>query len=413
MVALDIVRRDLTRFARSPVRTALMFAMPLAMAGIFALVFGGSISDSVTVRVLLYDEDEGWLTNLLQGAGGAQGDDRLELVEVGEEGFQMMEDGEASALIHLPAGFTNSFLDGTPVTVEVVKNPSERFLPQAVEDGATLLAAILSQASHVFRPELEKLRSMTDTGGIPDDLAVGALSVGINQKMRGLDRYLLPPVVTLETSSGQTGDDSDIAELGVLSYFLPGLSIMGILFLAQASTRDILLERENGLLRHLLTAPVSVGDYLVGKCLSVFIVTTLGFAVLIAVGAAAGVSWGSPAAVVALVLASSLGAAGTLLLIMSLVGSQRQGDALTTIVIIVWSMLGGAFVPVDQIPSFLHPLSRSTLTFWATDGFISLIHHGGSVADIAPNLGILAAFGALFMAIGATVLRRRISAGVV
>ncbi len=71
---------------------------------------------------------------------------------------------------------------------------------------------------------------------------------------------------------------------------------MGILFLAQSATRDILRDREAGLLRHLLTAPVSPGDYLLGKCLSVLLVTAAGFALMTVVGSAMGVAWGPPLA---------------------------------------------------------------------------------------------------------------------
>jgi ABC-2 type transport system permease protein len=191
------------------------------------------------------------------------------------------------------------------------------------------------------------------------------------------------------------------------------MSILGILFMAQAASRDILLERETGLLRHLLTAPITVSQYLVGKCLSVFTVTGLGFVILVVVGLACGVSWGQPIAVVALVLASTLAAAGTMVLIMSAVGSQRQGDALTTIVVIVWSLLGGSFVPLDGIPSFLLPISKTTLNYWAVDAFTELIQRGGGLTDIASNLAVLTGFGLIFLTAGALLLRRRIVQGVV
>ena len=55
-----------------------------------------------------------------------------------------------------------------------------------------------------------------------------------------------------------------------------------------------------------------------------------GFALLVVIGIAMGVSWGPPAAAAILVLATAVAASGTLLLIMSLVGSERQGDALTS-----------------------------------------------------------------------------------
>ena len=39
MAVLAIIRRDLLRFVRSQVRTLLLFAMPLALAGILTEVF--------------------------------------------------------------------------------------------------------------------------------------------------------------------------------------------------------------------------------------------------------------------------------------------------------------------------------------------------------------------------------------
>ena len=127
MTALSILRRDLNRYRRNPVRTALLFALPLVMAAIFAVVFGGGGgADNVTIEVLLWDEDDSLLSNLAQGvAGSGNADRKLDVVSVGEDGLAMMERGEASALVHIPEGFTADFLAGVPTTIELVKNPSQ------------------------------------------------------------------------------------------------------------------------------------------------------------------------------------------------------------------------------------------------------------------------------------------------
>jgi ABC-type Na+ efflux pump permease subunit len=413
MTELMIVRRDLLRYWRNPIRTALLFAVPLVMAGVFALAFGGGGGDQITIKILLFDEDDSLLSRFLEGAGGSsQTDQNLEVVPVGEEGYEMMERGEASALIHLPQGFTTDFLDGTPTTIEVVKNPSERFLPKIVDEGAKIGAVGLSEASRVFRAELAQMGDFAREESFPADLAVAGLSAGVNHKLKGLERFLFPPVVTLENVSlrPEGGEEEDDG-FNILAYVLPGFSIMGILFLAQSATRDILRDRESGLLRHLLTAPVSVNDYVGGKCLSVFAVTTLGFALFVLIGIAAGIHWGPAPAVVTLMLASAVAAAGLLILIMSLVGSERQGDALTTIIIIVSSMLGGAFMPVSQMPSFIRPISATTLVYWSTEGFAKLIIHGGGLGDILLNLTVLTVVGVTLMLIGALVLKRKIERG--
>ena len=90
----------------------------------------------------------------------------------------------------------------------------------------------------------------------------------------------------------EEGGEGEGGSFNVLAFVLPGFSIMGILFLAQSATRDILVDRETGMLRHLLTAPVNATDFLIGKCLSVFAVTALGFVIFILIGIAGGLLGG-------------------------------------------------------------------------------------------------------------------------
>jgi ABC-2 type transport system permease protein len=413
MTPFAILHRDLLRYWRNPVRTALLFALPLVMAAVFAVVFGGGVEDQISITVLLHDEDDSLLSMLLANAGGAPEMAMLDIRPVGEEGYAMMERGEASALVHLPAGFTADYLAGNPTAIGLVTNPAERFLPKIVSEGVGLLAVGLSEASIVFRSELQQIATFIGGEGVPPDAAVASLATGFNSKLGAAQNVLFPPVVTLETVTLTAEEDDEGMEvLSIFSYFLPGFSILGILFLAQSATRDILHDREAGLLRHLLSAPVTAAEYLVGKCLSVFVVTALGFGLLVLIGTIAGVNWGPPLAVAALVLASALAVGGLLLLIMSFVNSERQGDSLTTIVIIVSSLLGGAFIPASQMPEFLRPLSASTVVYWATEGFNALILESLGLSAIVPNLAVLSGIGLVCMTAGALVLRRKIARGV-
>jgi len=418
MAAFQILRRDLLRYLRNPGRTAFLLAIPLMMAAIFALVFGGhGDGGGITIRVLLWDEDDSLLGRLLQGAEDRpESEGRLEVVPVGPEGVEMMNRGDASALVHLPKGFTRAVIDGTPTAIEVVKNPAQQFLPLVVEEGVVLGATVLSAGSRALRPELDVISSFLDADDHPEDAAVASLSASFNRRARQFDLYVFPPVVTLEAVDVGAAQDEEASAkkpqgiAAVLSVFLPGFAILGVLFLAQSATRDMLHDRETGVVRQLLTAPVTPASYLVGKCLSVLVVSAAGLGLLVAAGVAAGVAWGPPLAVATVVVAAAVAASGTLLLVMSVVGSERQGDALATIVIMSWCMLGGAFVPLAQMPAFLHPIAKTTLVYWATSAFSSLIA-GGGIADILPNLAVLAGGGALGIAIGAVVMERRLARG--
>lgn len=415
--ALAILRRDLVRMARSPVRTALLFAVPLLLAAIMALAFGGGSGPSITMTVLVWDEDQTLLTGLLKGASDA--DPRLELRWVeGEEGHTAMEAGEASALLHIPAGFTADYLAGRPTVLELVQNPAERFLPRVAEEGAHLGTVMLDAISRVFRDQLDVMADLLGAEETPEPARVAALAAGVTATIDTLEPYLFPPLIELETVSlTRDAEDREAAGSGagfdVLDAVFPGLAVLGVLFLAQAATRDIIRERQSGLLRHLLTAPVSVADYLAGKCLSVVTVTLLGFSLLVAVGAAVGVAWGPPAIVAALVAVTALAAGGLLLVIASLGTSETAQDTVSTLVILIGSLIGGSLVPLSQIPAFMRPFSRLSLNYWTVDAFDALIRRGGGWTEVAPNLALLGVLGIGLLALGAALLGRRMSSGAV
>jgi len=387
----------------------LYFAIPLMLTGLFTLVFGNQGPRDISIRVLLWDEDRTMLTQLLTGAGAQLEERGIDLIQVDDEGLSMMDNGEATALLHIPQGFSRSFLNAQPCTLELVKNPSQRFLPQAVEEGTRLGAVLLSAAARVFSDELAQLASLFAADSGPSDEAIASLSVSTNQTLRLVKRYALPPPIGLETVT--LDDPTDSSQVNMVSYFFPGFSLMGVFFLAQAVSRDIVRERERGMLRHLLTAPVTTWDYLLGKCCSMVTLAALAFVLLMLFGAIVGVVWGSLTAMASLMLAPAVAVSGTMLLIISLVGSERQADALTTIVIMVWSMLGGAFMPLAAMPKFLLPISRSTLFYWAVDGLNQCVFAKAGVADIALNLTVLLGSGGVLLLLGSWRLSRRIHGG--
>ncbi len=410
---LAIIRRDLMRWRRNPGRLALLLALPLVLAGVFALAFGSGGS-GLSVRVLVLDEDDTPLSNLLAGALGSQEDTGpLDVEIVGDEGRAMIENGEASALVVIPEGFTDAFLAGRPAALRLLKNPSQRFLPQAVEEALRAGAVVLSQASRTLRDELDQFHEMLQADAKPDPLVIGAMSTRIAEKLETVADYVFPPVIELEVASagdGESADDGPTMQ-AVLALMLPGLAVLSLLFFAQSATRDVMEERDRGLTRHLLTAPVSVGEYLLAKCVAVVIVSALGFGLLIALGVLAGIDWGPPVAVLALLLAAATAASGLLLLLVSLTGSEMSANALTTIVVMVSAMVGGSFVPLPVLPAFLLPVSRLTVNYWATHGFLTLIRDGGGLADVTTEIAVLSTAGLAMLALGAWRLARRIRRG--
>ncbi len=410
MGILSILRKDLLRYLRNPIRTALLFSIPLMMAVFFGAVFGGEDGGAVKIHVLVWDEDAGLITRFLSGAANnPEMSQHLDLELVGPEGVDMMEKGEASALLHFPKNFTNDYLDGRPVTLEILKNPAETFLPVVAEEGAGIIAEFLSETSMIFRPELIQLRRMISSDRLPTSVDVSLMAGEAIEKLHSLDQWLFPPLISFEE---EKAPEEEVKAQSILAFFVPGLAMMGALFLAQNATRDILSDRESGRLKQLLTAPISSSEYIIAKNLSVVAISLVGFFIMIAFGAFAGVQWGPALPVAAIVLTASLVASGTMIFIMSLVRTRAQAETFSTVLIILWCLVGGAFFPLSAMPKFLLPISRFTPVYWAVDAFGKTMAAGQKISAILPNLGILLGLGILFFICGTVALRRRVLGGI-
>ncbi|MGW2153464.1 ABC transporter permease [Nonomuraea sp. NPDC001699] len=67
--------------------------------------------------------------------------------------------------------------------------------------------------------------------------------------------------------------------------------------------------------------------------------------------------------------------------------------------------IGGAMVPLDQFTGPMRQIAHLTPHAWALDGFAELLRRDGTVADVLPQLGVLALFAAALLALGSWRLR--------
>lgn len=86
-------------------------------------------------------------------------------------------------------------------------------------------------------------------------------------------------------------------------------------------------------------------------------------------------------------------------------------DNLSTVVVLVSGMIGGNFVPVDNLPVFVKMAGQFTFNFWANESFLSIITENRSLtADPKPVL-ILAAISVVTLAADLVVFRQRARRG--
>jgi ABC-type Na+ transport system ATPase subunit NatA len=164
---------------------------------------------------------------------------------------------------------------------------------------------------------------------------------------------------------------------------------------------EILLERQRGLWKRLRSAPVSRRTLLAAKTTSSAIISLV--TLLVSFGFAMVVFKvrieGSVAGFLAVGAACSLMAATFGLLVAALGKTPATARGMTSFVVLLMVMLGGAWVPTFVFPAWLQALTVIVPVRWAVDGLDAMTWRGiglsGALAPTAALLGFAVLFGAI------------------
>lgn len=412
---LLMVRKDLLRRRRSPLGYVVALLFPLVFSLLLALAFGrGTVTPRV--HLLVENRDDGLVGGFLVGA--FQSDQMAEFFEielVGEEGRARMEQGDASALLVIPEHFSLDLVNGTPVALQMVRNPAQSILPHVAVEVGNVLVEVLSAGSRVLRQPLEGLSVILEGDDAPADALVAGLSVSMNQVMTRVGEYIFPPVITLESTTLAAKKETSSAGNSGASIFLmilPGISVFGLFMVGDMAMRDLLEESTAGTLRRQLAGPLGSGTVVAAKALYAGVLTLATLAILSAVGWSVSSGSISLAGFLVLSFALIIAVTGLTSLIYGVSGSQNRGSAVGTMLYLFMAMLGGSFVPLSNLPASLRRYSPLSLFYWANDGYSELLQRGGGVADILQQSAVLMAVGVTLLALGAWQLGRRVRQGV-
>lgn len=386
--------KDFHRHRRNPVEFAVWFGVPLAVGTLMVLASGGRSGPKPQAHVLVADEDDSLLSNFLVGAmtqEAAGGMMRAEAVGRAD-GRARLDQGEATALLIIPAGFSDAVLLEEPATLELITNPAQRILPGIVEEGLSILVDASFYAHRVVGEDLRAFAGGPAEGSntFPDQ-QVADFSVRINRLVESLSTYLSPVVLDLHTSAD--ADDETEEQPGFALLFLPGILYMSLLFMAQGLADDLWHEREQKTLRRLVVSPQGVASFLGGKLaygiglmFAVSLVALLvgyGYFELDADGLPLAVAWAAFSGGILLI---------AMMLLALYSASQRAANILTMVLIFPLMMLGGSFFPFEAMPSWMVEIGTFTPNGWALTQLKSILRQ-----EIEPRALMLAWVGLLFV----------------
>jgi ABC-2 type transport system permease protein len=411
MNALHIALKDLRILLKDRGAVIQLFLLPLLFIAVFsgALAAIGSIDTGTrspaTLRISLaaVDLDGGEAAGaLLDGINAAPG----VLVRQYEQdrALALLDENRLARVLTIPADSTADLREGRQVTLHLANHPDA----DAKETEAVrLVIEGVARDMSLQRQILASLQQMGDMqANAPVEYQEAFSAERLQAQARGQFERAQTLVELAQTFPQQVGEREGMPDAVQLT--VPGFTIMFVFLTAQMTARSIYDEKKTGSFRRLLAAPLSKASLLAGKMLPNLITGLIQTGVIFAFGTIGmrllgltPMTLGNAPLVVALIAvlvalcSSSLGT-----LIAAIARTENQVSALSAVVLWVTGVLGGSFIPLFYLESFLGPLPQVVPHYWANRAFNDLMVRGSGLAGVAVEIAVLLGFTALFFVVG-------------
>jgi ABC-2 type transport system permease protein len=371
--------------------------------------FSGSSSGLSDIPVIIVNLDQEQLGNALADVFSSE--ELADLMEPTassdpEAARRLIDENQASAAVIIPEGFTRSiipaqgtlfdesFVQPDPVKIEVYANPSR-------PTTAGVVKAIVDE--FVSRVEEGRVSGMTS---IVQLMQSGLLNPqNAESEARRLFAEIDPGESTAITLR-KNQEGAEAIEFDILAFMAPGMALMFLMYTVSYGGRSILEERTEGTLPRLLISPTSTAQVLGGKVLGIILTGVAQVGILILASSMFfGVKWGDALGLVVLILAAVFGATGWGMLITALARSPGQVGSIGSALMLIFGILGGSFIDLDQMPSILRTASRITPNAWGLDGFTTLAL-GGTLSNLMEPISALLVMGAVLLGIAVLLFNR-------
>ncbi len=185
-----------------------------------------------------------------------------------------------------------------------------------------------------------------------------------------------------------------------VSFLVPGMAAMTVLFSSMFAAISIVWEREFGFLKELLVAPTPRGAIVVAKLAAGASTATVEAALMLALSPLLGARFSVGGALLALPLLALFGMAMNALgiVVAARMRSFEGFGSLVNFVIQPIFFLSGALYPIDGLPRALRAIVLLNPMSYVVDAVRGLclgVHHFPIALDVAVTLAAALAFGAL------------------
>ena len=416
-----------TSLRRDKGALALSFILPIVFFSIFAVIFGGRRDTTPKVNVIVVDEDHS--TASAQVVEGLTKEKSLVVntrteAKKGELGPEYtsataevaVRQGVVPVAIVIPSGFGKNPISFGPsadaTAIQLLKDPSDMVAPQ-IAAGMLQKVVMTSMPDVLARQGTEYVDKFS--GGLTAEQRKQ-----IDNSLASLRDYQQKR--SQEKKSGEQTSDSGGGLVQVkakdvvgqtkknpmVSFYAAAIGVMFLLFTASGAAGSLLEEAESGTLDRVLSSRVTMTTLLGGKLafnsLLAFTQLCLMFVWAWLVFRLDFPSHLPGFAVMGVCTAFSVGAFGMLLA--SVCKTRAQLGALSTLVILIMSSIGGSMFPRFLMPAAMQKAGLLTINAWAIDGFTKIFWRDEPISHLWPQVSVLVAVGVVLFLIARRLARR-------
>lgn len=380
-----ITATNIKRLVRDPSTIFFVFVFPMLLI----LVLGASFGGGFTPKIGLLAEGQGEFADAF--VSQLSDDDDFETIDYDDRDalLEDVERGVVQMAVVVPSDYDARIEAGALAEIEFVGRAD-----QSVVQYRSTIEALIADESAIIRAarllESEDLTSFDEGAETARLLANGG--IGPDTRVEFLGESLF-------------GENLGQFDLGA-----PQQLILFVFLTSLAGSAALIQTRRLGVSRRMVSTPTSIGEILVGETGGRFAVAMIqGLFIMIGAAVAFEVRWGNLGAASALLILIALVGAGGGMLMGSLFDNDEQAGSMGVFMGLGLAALGGCMVPLEIFPDTMQTVAHITPHAWALDGFAELIRRGGTIADIVPELVVLAGFAVVLLALGTWRLRAKLT----
>jgi ABC-2 type transport system permease protein len=403
---LSVMRAGWMNLRRDRAALMLGFVVPIVFFSIFAGMFAGRRT-TPKVSVVVADEDRSANSKRLIEALRVEPALKVSVAQSTADAAALVKRGSVPVVIIIPKGF-----GATRIRFGQKSDaPAFRLLTDSADPIAPQVAnGMLQKTVLTAMPEL-----MMD-GGIE---AMEKWSGGLTPQQRAeLDRNMTwlrtQPAAKKQQAGGELINITMTDVVGqskrnpVVALYAAGIGVMFLLFTASNAGGALLEEAESGTLDRILTTRLSLTQLMLGKLAYIWTLGTMQLLVMFV--------WAAVVFKLELIrhlggfaimaVATTLATSAFGLFLASLARTRAQLGAVSTLVVLTVSALGGSMFPRFLMPEWVQKAGLVLFNSWALDGFTNVFWRDEPVATLIGPVAVLLAYAVVFFFIARQLTRR-------